>query len=329
MNKLILFIFSLICFHSEAEISEHLEALPYQVDSVVENKSLGKKRAQVIVTIRNTGFIKGEKIQYGIDGSSLADNLDENLNFDFKLNAGTRILQFYPPEKIGLAEITTSKIKFKAGTTTYLSLRFKRVVHQPVHVRKPVIYLYPEEKTDVSVKVKPIGEFSFTYPNYQDQWKCTAFPSGELHIEGKSYNYLFWEAEQHVDNEKLRASASVKVAKDDLVSFLGRSLDQFGFTSKERADFITFWAPMMIRHEATEIRFILNEACNQFAELEISPSPENVLRFYMIWNHTDVNTVDSFETLNIPEQIRNGFTVLEWGGMEIPSSDSNLALKAH
>ncbi|MFK7784264.1 MAG: hypothetical protein AB8B56_04060 [Crocinitomicaceae bacterium] len=326
MNKFLLFLFSLICFHSEAKIVEHLEALPYQVDSVLENTSLGKKRAQVIVMIKTTGFIKGEKIQYGIDGSSLADNLDKNLSFNFKLNAGARILQFYPPEKIGLEEITTSKIKFKAGTTTYLSLRFRRVEQQIMHVRKPVIYLYPEIETTVSVTVKPAGELSFTYPKYEDQWNCTAFPSGELKLEGKSYNYLFWEAEQQIDNEKLRASASVRITKNDFVPFLERSLDQFGFTSKEKADFITFWAPMMIRHEATEIRFILNEACDQFAELEISPIPENILRFYMIWNPTNADTIDSTESLDIPEQIRNGFTVLEWGGLEIPPSNLNLAI---
>ena len=175
------------------------------------------------------------------------------------------------------------------------------------------------------MKVNPVGEFSFTYPKYEDQWNCTAFPSGEVQIEGKSYNYLFWEAEQYVDEEKLREFQSARIAKDDLVPFLERSLDQFGFTSKEKADFITFWAPMMIRYEATEVRFILNEACDQFAELEISPKPENVLRFYMIWHPTDANAIDSEETLAIPEYIRNGFTVLEWGGMEIPPSDPNLA----
>jgi len=225
MKKLVLFIFSLICFHSEAEIHENMEALPYQVDSVLENTVLRKKRAQVIVTIKNTGFIKGEKIQYGIDGSSLVDNLDKNLSFDFKLNVKTHVLQFYPSEKTGLAEITTNKIKFKAGTTTYISLLFNRVENRPGLVRKPVIYLYPEEETNISVMVKPIGEFSFTYPKYEDQWNCTALPSGELHIEGKSYNYLFWEAEQHIDDEQLRASANARIAKDDLVPFLEQSLD--------------------------------------------------------------------------------------------------------
>jgi|LSQX01.1.fsa_nt_gb hypothetical protein len=45
---------------------------------------------------------------------------------------------------------------------------------------KPVIYLYPEEKTDVSVKLDYNGELFVTYPNYNNGWNVTAYPDGTI-----------------------------------------------------------------------------------------------------------------------------------------------------
>ena len=40
---------------------------------------------------------------------------------------------------------------------------------------KPVIYLYPESKTDVTVKLDYAGELTCTYPEYQDGWKAVSY----------------------------------------------------------------------------------------------------------------------------------------------------------
>ena len=45
---------------------------------------------------------------------------------------------------------------------------------------KPVIYLYPEEQTEVSVKLDYDGELTVTYPAYEDGWNVTAYPDGTL-----------------------------------------------------------------------------------------------------------------------------------------------------
>ena len=42
---------------------------------------------------------------------------------------------------------------------------------------KPVIYLYPDEKTDVSVKLDINGKFTCTYPSYDDGWNVTGCQS--------------------------------------------------------------------------------------------------------------------------------------------------------
>ena len=45
---------------------------------------------------------------------------------------------------------------------------------------KPVIYLYPEKETEVTVKLNYAGELTCTYPAYNDGWKVSASPDGTL-----------------------------------------------------------------------------------------------------------------------------------------------------
>lgn len=59
------------------------------------------------------------------------------------------------------------------------------------HDAKPVIYLYPEEPTEVTVTLDYSGELTYTYPAYGDGWTVTAYPDGTLiDADGKEYSYL-------------------------------------------------------------------------------------------------------------------------------------------
>ena len=67
---------------------------------------------------------------------------------------------------------------------------------QTVDPEKPVIYLYPEEETEVTVKLDYNGTLTSTYPAYGDGWTVTAQPDGTLTDEkGREYYCLFWEGE--------------------------------------------------------------------------------------------------------------------------------------
>ena len=59
---------------------------------------------------------------------------------------------------------------------------------------KPVIYLYPEEETEVTVRLDYDGTLTCAYPAYEDGWTVTAAPDGTLRDEaGQTYSYLYWE----------------------------------------------------------------------------------------------------------------------------------------
>lgn len=60
---------------------------------------------------------------------------------------------------------------------------------------KPVIYLYPEQETDVTVQLDHDGPLTATYPAYADGWSIQAAPDGTLTDPetGRMYYCLFWE----------------------------------------------------------------------------------------------------------------------------------------
>jgi len=88
-----------------------------------------------------------------------------------------------------------------------------------------------------------------------------------------------------------------------------------GLNSREQADFITYWGPRLLQNEFNYIRFEFNDACNQFAELNITPKPNQVYRIYITWRKSTGNETKIAQKI-IPLK-RSGFTVLEWGGIEI------------
>ena len=66
---------------------------------------------------------------------------------------------------------------------------------ESAYAAKPVIYLYPEEETEVTVKLDCDGGLTCTYPAYEDGWSVTAQPDGTLTDgAGQTYRYLYWRA---------------------------------------------------------------------------------------------------------------------------------------
>ena len=177
---------------------------------------------------------------------------------------------------------------------------------------KPVIYLYPEEETEVTVKLDFDGELTVTYPEYQDGWNVTAMPDGTLHdAEGREYSYLFWEGESHTVYD---LSKGWCVVGEDTAEFLREKLSYMGLTPREYNEFIVYWLPRLQENAYNLITF-QQEAYTESAELEITPQPDNILRVFMVYEPMDKPI--EIEPQELPVLTREGFTVVEWGGTEI------------
>ena len=108
---------------------------------------------------------------------------------------------------------------------------------------KPVIYLYPEEETDVSVTLAYDGTLTCTYPNYKTGWHVSAKPDGTLTDEdSQTYSYLYWEG---TDSAEYDLSHGFCVAGSDTAAFLENALRDLGLTRKEANEFIVYWLPQM------------------------------------------------------------------------------------
>lgn len=177
---------------------------------------------------------------------------------------------------------------------------------------KPVIYLYPQEITPVSANLPLNGLLTCTYPNYQNGWRVTAQPDGTLtDNSGVTYNYLYWEG---TVNTQWDLSEGFCIAGCDTAAFLEDALNQLGLNRKEANEFIVYWLPLMQNNPYNIISF-QSDAYTDAAPLEITPSPDTMIRVFMTWQAADEYTQIPPQVLTAPE--RKGFTVIEWGGTEI------------
>ena len=177
---------------------------------------------------------------------------------------------------------------------------------------KPVIYLYPEEETEVSVKLDLNGRLTCTYPEYKDGWKVTAVPDGTLtDVNGQIYNYLYWEGETNTNYD---LSKGFCVKGKDTAKFLEDALEKLGLNRKEANEFIVYWLPLMQDNPYNIISF-QTDIYTDAAKLNINPSPDTLIRVFMTYQSADKYVYLPEQQLTAPD--RNGFTVVEWGGTEI------------
>lgn len=277
-----------------------------------KNPSTKGSRIKVICEF-DSDYEPFRELRFGMNGSNEIIKLNDKNECVVIRKKQKAVFQFYYDRHF--QEIETDSIEIKSGQITIISLHFKNQ-HEMRPVKKPVIYLYPETDTELSIQLKIKGELTFTYPDYSKGWEGTARPDGSIHIDGKHYPYLFWEAEQRFNTFDLELGGFVLTRKT-VVASLESYLSELGFNDKEKTDFITFWGPQLQQHEEIMIQFIINDACNEFATLDIEPKPLHLNRVYMIWQDTD-NLKPQIQKPQVLKQLsRDGFDVLEWGGIEL------------
>lgn len=174
---------------------------------------------------------------------------------------------------------------------------------------KPNIYIYPEEKTDLTLSlIFPLGgKVVASIPEYNNGWYFTVDKSGLI---DDSYDYLFYESRQP-DVWQLTEGWVVK--KEDLKDFFVENMTDYGFSDQEIKDFTDYWIPRFTA-EIYEIYPQNKQIIESVIKFEVSKKPDNILRlFYAV---RESNQKPGF---TLPEpQIdlkfkRVGFFITEWG----------------
>lgn len=180
---------------------------------------------------------------------------------------------------------------------------------------KPVIYLYPKEKTDININLDYKGKITCLYPKYNkdNTWEVTAYSDGKIinKLDNREYSYLYWEG---ISNNNYDLSKGFVIKGEDTAEFLHEKLEYLGLNPRESDDFITYWLPKMNKNKYNFISF-QKEQYTDKAKLNISPAPDSILRVFMTFKPLD-------NEIKVPEQDlekfnRKGFTVVEWGGSEV------------
>lgn len=176
--------------------------------------------------------------------------------------------------------------------------------------------MYPEETTEVSVKLGNTEKITCSYPKYNEKgWNVIAEPSGRLTDlnTGRELYCLYWEGK---NTNKCNMNEGFIVKGEDTIKFLEEKLEILGLNQKEAEEFIIYWLPQMENNKYNYIRFETIEEINNNMLLEITPVPDTLIRINMEWKALD-------EYIEVEEQIlkraptRTGFTVVEWGGTKL------------
>lgn len=180
---------------------------------------------------------------------------------------------------------------------------------------KPVLYLYPERPTTVSVRVFPSEGVRISDPDYGNGWKVRATPTGLLTDlrDGKTYDSLFWEGSSDIPYRMPKEGFVVD--RNQLNSFFDEKLTELGLRGKEVTDFKEFWIPKMQDDPSPFffVTFLSRDFIDRVAPLRIHPTPDTVIRILLDYEGRTSNEPAPSFSVRTPE--RKGFTVVEWGGM--------------
>lgn len=180
---------------------------------------------------------------------------------------------------------------------------------------KPIIYLYPNEEMEISVRLEKKEEIICSYPKYKDGWNVKAQPNGDLLDldTNKELYALYYESNDTIGIKEEEEGFIVK--GEDTAKFLEEKLEILGLTYKEKEEFIVYWLPKLESNKYNYIRFASKEEIEENMPLEISPKPDTTIRILMTYKGLDDEKEVKEQKLERVE--RKGYTVVEWGGTEI------------
>jgi len=192
-----------------------------------------------------------------------------------------------------------------------------------VFVKKPAIYLYPDQKSKIVLTHFFKGKIVSTYPAYVDDWTVIADPDGTLFNmkDNRTYQYLFWDGLYSFPKDHYQYQSGFYVKSEEYVSFLQNKLTYIGLNEREINDFIVYWLPAMNKYSNCFVHFRINDNIGGSSVLETKPAAETTIRVFMEFSGIDnINSVHKLPEQNLPAFTRKGFTLVEWGGAEIGSS---------
>ncbi|MBL7765639.1 MAG: carboxypeptidase-like regulatory domain-containing protein [Chitinophagaceae bacterium] len=293
----------------EPHSSIQIQSTPYggqssQMNGQVEDFSSGEKMPFAKVVLQ------------GSDQKIMGAMTDENGKFSFNNvpNGEYQLIITY----VGYDKLETF-LKINKPKNYDVSVK---LFSKPEVVLKPIIYLYPTHKQDITVKLNYRGQLSHSYPAYPAEgWRVVADPNGTLwDTKGQEYYALFWEG---VPDRMIAPKTGFVIAGKETAAFLEEKLAYLGLNRREANEFIMFWLPQMENNPYNFIHFA-GQSYEEQAELMVHPKPETSIRVMMLTQALNSNIKIPLQDLSPLKKARKGFTLVEWGGSVIHSMNENI-----
>lgn len=177
-------------------------------------------------------------------------------------------------------------------------------------IAKPMIYIYPEDDMDLTVRLVNEDVLSYTYPKYDREWNLHVSKDGNIYDYKTNRNYyaLYWEG---ISNDNLEMKEGFVVKGSDTVSFLEEKLELLGLNEREINEFIVYWINKIEDNNYNYIYFKTTDEINNYMPLEFSKDPDTLIRVVV-----DIKPLKK-EIKVKPQELksvkRSGFTIVEWG----------------
>lgn len=281
----------------------------YNAENPLEEDSL----REIVYRLRNLGVTSQAE---RFEGNKLPEVTGKHVTLTIEFNTWTVYsVILTKTEVIMVSSDMNYGLRYKTaidGYDEFLDFAMEGGLQNPM-TGKPVIYLYPEKETAVSVNLDFDGKLTYTYPALNNGWRVLAKPDGTLTnlADGSTHYYLFWEG---TARPKWTYEKGFVVKGSETESFLRENLAKMGLTPREYNDFITYWVPKMQENAYNLISFSGDEY-SEIAKLTVNPKPDTLIRIHMVWKALDAPI--EIEPQVLPTYQRKGFTLVEWGGTEI------------
>lgn len=289
-----------------------ISVLPTQSPFPAQPRFLHSAQAASRVKLNkaDAALVVGDTLKLRVRGTKKKARWSSSNACIAKVNRKGLVTALEPGEAVITAKVGRKKLKCRVKVSADPT---PVMTTDPVVVlKKPIIYLYPEEEAEITVKLGMPENITASYPAYADGWRVMAGPDGTLTdiATGRTLYALYWEgrSEGAVD-----IAEGFVVAGTDTAAFLEEKLDILGLSEREAEEFIVYWLPEMRDNPYNLIRFLSTDEITDRMPLAFSVEPDTVIRVFMVYRRLE-------ERMEIAEQqlperpVRNGFTAVEWGG---------------
>jgi hypothetical protein len=232
--------------------------------------------------------------------------------YDRYLNARDDWWYGEKPQPVTFAEFTRELPFFFWKDPFDRLIRFTNAAYLPPFTCEPVVYLYPETERSVEVRLGDRVRVLRAAPEYGGSWRVRASPDGSLLALGERHSFLFWEG---IAGIMPRPEQGFVVPRADIETFFRRTLARLGLTDLETEDFLTAWLPAFGEAAYYRIGFYDRATIDAYAPLEVTPRPTTVIR--VLFDYQPLSAPMQLEEPVLPPRVpREGFTVVEWGGLK-------------